>query len=165
MFRSVSLPDGITGKLFLHSLPGRYEPYQEAAREIEKRRIDEVVCLATLEEIRLKSPQYEKAGFLDNQFWQQRMFPIPNFGAPEDRDGFLHLVRDLSRSLISGKRLLVHCGGGVGRTGMLAVGLLIALGMDAEQAGQAVISADSHPETAVQDRLLEWLALQFDHAG
>ena len=158
MFRSVSLPDGVKGKLYLHSMLGRYETFEEAEYEIVNRKIDEIICLATPEEIRLKSPQYANALKLDKNIWRLRMFPIPNFGVPTDRQAFLQLARELARQLLSGNKLLIHCGGGIGRSGTLAIGLLIALGMGAEKAREAVTSAHSYPETTVQDRLLDWMA-------
>lgn len=160
MFRSVSLPTGVKGELYLHSMLGRYEKFAEAACEIKNRKIDEVICLATLDEISLKSPLYENALQSNKHTWGQRMYPIPNFGAPSDRQDFLQLARDLTQKLLSGKKLLIHCGGGVGRTGTLAIGLLISLGMEADKAKEAVASAHSYPETTVQERLLEWLALK-----
>jgi hypothetical protein len=63
-------------------MPGRYEAFEEAEYEIVKHKIDEIICLATSEEIRLKSPQYANALNFDKNIWRQRMFPIPNFSAP-----------------------------------------------------------------------------------
>ncbi len=165
LFRSVRLPPGVNGELFLHSLPGRYEAFDAAVREIVKRNIDEVVCLATREEISLKSSLYETALRRAEHPWRQRMYSVPNFGAPHDRQGFLELTRDLARQLLAGNRLLIHCGGGIGRSGMLAVGLLMTLGVEAEAARETVAFAAARPETAAQDRLLEWLALALKEAG
>ena len=144
--------------LYLHSMLGRYETFKEAEYEIMNHKIDEIICLATPEEIRLKSPQYANALKLDRYIWRQRMFPIPNFGVPPDRQAFLQLARELARQLLSGNKLLIHCGGGIGRSGTLAIGLLIALGMGTEKARDAVTSAYSYPETTVQDKLLDWMA-------
>jgi len=160
MFRSVSLPGGVKGELFLHSMLGRYEDFDAAVCEINNRKIDEVICLATMEEISLKSPLYQNALQTKEYSWRQRMYPVPNFGAPADKQGFLELTRDLTRELLSGKKLLIHCGGGIGRTGMLAVGLLMSLGVETDKAKETVASAHSCPETTAQDRLLEWLALE-----
>ena len=160
MFRSVNLPGGVRGELFLHSMLGRYEEFDAAVCEINNRKIDEVICLATMEEISLKSPLYENALQTRRYTWRQRMYSVPNFGVPSDKQGFLELTRNLARKLLSGEKLLIHCGGGIGRTGMLAVGLLMSLGMETDEARETVASAHSAPETATQDRLLEWLALE-----
>lgn len=162
MFRSVRLPGSVKGKLYLHSMPGRYETFEEAEYEIVKHKIDEIVCLATSEEIIMKSPNYANALKFDKNVWRQRMFPILNFGVPTDRQAFLKLVNELACQLLSGDRLLIHCGGGIGRSGTLAIGLLISLGMGSEKAREAVASAHSYPETTVQERLLDWMAKMFE---
>lgn len=160
MFRSVSLPGGVKGELFLHSMLGRYEEFDAVVCEINDRQIDAVICLATMEEISLKSPSYKNALKTEEYTWRQRMYSVPNFGAPSDKQGFFEFTGDLARELLSGKKLLIHCGGGIGRTGMLAVALLMSLGVEAEEAKETVASAHSAPETAAQERLLEWLALE-----
>jgi len=160
MFRSLSLPAAVKGELFLHSMLGRYEKFEDASSEIENLKIDEVICLATEDELKLKSPLYENALQSKTYAWQQRMFPIQNFGAPSDRENFLCLVKDLTQQLLSGKRLLIHCGGGIGRTGTLATGLLLSLGMESEKAKEAVSSAQSFSETRIQDLFLDWLELK-----
>ena len=76
---------------------------------------------------------------------------------PPDKQAFFQLAGELAKELICGKKLLIHCGGGIGRSGTLAIGLLIALGIRAEKAREAVSSALSFPETTVQERLLDWM--------
>ena len=61
MFRAVDLPAGIAGQLFLHSMPGRDEPYITAEAEILEKGISRVVCLAPIDEIRHKSAEYARA--------------------------------------------------------------------------------------------------------
>ncbi len=160
MFRSVRLPGGVKGELFLHSMPGRDEEFDASVSEIINRKIDEVVCLATDEEIIMKSPLYKYILQTKKYAWHQTIYSIPNFGAPSDKEEFLQFTRDLAGKLLSGNKLLVHCGGGIGRTGMLAVALLMCLGVEMEEARETVASAQSSPDTTPQNRLLEWLALQ-----
>ena len=45
MLRLVPLPTSIPGKLYLHSMPGRYEPFERTVAEIRMRGITEVICL------------------------------------------------------------------------------------------------------------------------
>jgi hypothetical protein len=40
MFRSVELPEGVTGHLYLHSMPGRYEALQELKEKIAQHKIE-----------------------------------------------------------------------------------------------------------------------------
>jgi protein-tyrosine phosphatase len=80
-------------------------------------------------------------------------FPIPDRGVPAStRDA----LGRLSASLDEGKNVVVHCRQSVGRSGMVAAGLLIAAGMTAEQAIETVSQARGAtvPETAEQ---LQWI--------
>jgi len=141
-------------------MPGRYEDFETVSSEIKRLKIDEVICLATWDEIKLKSLPYYTAIQSNMNGWRQRMFPIPNFGAPSDKQKFLQIVKDLAQQLLSGKKLLIHCGGGIGRTGTLATGLLLSLGVEAEKAKKTAASAHSFPETTSQEQILDWLELK-----
>ena len=75
--RRVELPKTIRGHLFLHSMPGRYEPIEEFLTDILENKISCVVCLASPDEIRQKSPAYVAllAGTVP---WEHITFPIAN---------------------------------------------------------------------------------------
>jgi protein-tyrosine phosphatase len=60
--------------------------------------------------------------------------------------------------LQSGETVLIHCAGGVGRTAMLAVCVLLALGEPVGDARSAVSRAGSTIETAPQNQLIMWCA-------
>jgi len=128
-FRTVSLAAELPGKLYLHSMPGRYEPLQTAWLEIKRLGITRVICLASLEEIGRRSPDYAKA--LTEQTLPCRIthFPIADFDAPQDTNEFFLSARSVADSLRHGGNALVHCGAGMGRTGTFAIGVLLALGM------------------------------------
>jgi protein-tyrosine phosphatase len=55
---------------------------------------------------------------------------------------------------------LIHCGAGIGRTGTLAAGVLIVLGMDEPDALKNVDDAGSHPERRSQREVIRWIARQ-----
>lgn len=58
LFRRVVLPSDISGELFLHSMPPRYEAYSIFKTAISESQIDTLVCLAPSAEIQKKSPDY-----------------------------------------------------------------------------------------------------------
>ncbi|HID10788.1 MAG TPA: phosphatase [Candidatus Latescibacteria bacterium] len=150
MFRQVSLPCEVLGRLFLHSMPGRNEPFEDAQEEIERQGITRVVCLTPREEIRSKSPSYYSALESDSLPWTHTEFPIPNYGVPQDEEAFLNLIRSIAHHLRKGERVLIHCGAGYGRTGMVAICVLMALGLGKDEAEERVKSANSSPETQEQ---------------
>jgi protein-tyrosine phosphatase len=54
--------------------------------------------------------------------------------------------------------VLIHCAGGVGRTAMLAVSVLLALGEPIAAAESLVSRAGSTVETMAQIEMLSWCA-------
>lgn len=60
-------------------------------------------------------------------------FPIADFGLP-DRLSFASLIGDVKASLEAGKHIAIHCRAGIGRSGMVAACILIALGETAQTA-------------------------------
>lgn len=158
MFRYVPLPNGVKGRLYLHSMPGRFEPLQASIDEIQRRGIAQVICLVTMDEIKAKSPQYARLLSNGGTPWRQVMFPIIDFGVPDDRRRYLSFVVQIAQSLRAGDYVLVHCAAGIGRTGLLATSLLIALGMSVDAAQEMVHTAGSYPERPEQIDLLQWVA-------
>jgi len=94
----VKLPDSIQGRLYLSSMPGRYEPIEEDLSEIDLLNIKRVVCLADMHEIELKSPEYAQVLKDHNYTWIQEPFPIPDYGIPSPilHDAFLTFSKEVA---------------------------------------------------------------------
>lgn len=158
MFRSVDLPDDVKGRLYLHSMPGRYEPYQATLDAVRMKGISKIVCLTSLQEIEAKSPAYARALQRNDVAWDHAMFPIVDFGVPSDRQRFLQLVHDIAADLRAGIHILLHCAAGIGRTGTVASCVLVALGVAPDEAAQRVYEAGSYAERPEQVELIRWVA-------
>ena len=158
MFRQVDLPDGVPGRLYLHSMPGRNEGWSTFVAEAESARLDLLVCLTPTSEIQLKSPAYAHARLASVLPCECRDFPIPDFGAPPvvDRPAFRGFVAALARELAAGTTVLIHCGAGIGRTGTLTICLLLELGVEPQEADRRVRHAGSRPEVEEQKELTRW---------
>ena len=158
MFRCVDLPAHISGRLLLHSMPGRYEALERVWYQVRNDAVQVIVCLTERDEIHEKSYEYAQA--LDNGAVPclVLLFEIPDRGAPEDRDGFWALSGDIANRLQIGETILIHCAGGVGRTALLAISVLLALGQPVDDARSVVSRAGSTVETAPQSSLIAWCA-------
>ncbi len=61
-------------------------------------------------------------------------FPIPDMGLPPSVPDFASLTKTLFAQVNAGSNTLLHCRAGIGRSGLLAAGVLLHAGMDAEEA-------------------------------
>jgi protein-tyrosine phosphatase len=83
-------------------------------------------------------------------------FPIPDRGVPSSLLDAVGLLRKIAKALGEGKNVAVHCRQGVGRSGMIASGVLVLSGAGPRKAIEAVSAARGQkvPETPMQ---LRWI--------
>ena len=154
-FRKVNLPH-VPGKLFLHHLPGmRGEPVDEFLLAMRRIGVSQIVCLPPGDEIAALAPDYSTAIREGTVPAQVHMLSIDDGCAPADEEEYLAVVHQVAKALRAGRAIVVHCRGGIGRTGTFAVDVLVALGEDLDTALEAVADAGSQPETETQ---MQWLA-------
>lgn len=79
-------------------------------------------------------------------------FPIPDRGTPEARAAFTALVTSLVAELRQGRYVGVHCRMGIGRSGLLAACLLVALGATTADAWAAVERGRGRPVPDTQEQ-------------
>jgi len=141
------------GRLYLHSMPGRYEPLSAFFKQIEAEEITHIICLNSDEEVLSKSPDYFHAIQRGQLPVKRTVFPIMDFGIADDLHAFYALVRTTAGMLKKGSHVLAHCAGGIGRTGTFAGCVLKILDLPLtilEESG-------SYPETDTQLKLVETL--------
>ena len=160
MFRCVELPTQVPGRLLLHSMPGRFEAMERVWHQLRSEAVGAIVCLTEKYEIRLKSSEYAEALETGTVPCSVLPFEIREGGVPEDRDAFWMLANDVANRLQSGEAVLIHCAGGVGRTALLAISVLLALGEPMNKAESIVAQAGSIVETMPQIEMLSWCASQ-----
>ena len=158
MFREVPLHEKTKGRLYLHSMPGRHERLEEFHREILETKINLIVCLAEADEIEKKSPSYYQAIKSESIPCFKLDFPIPDYGIPSDFKLFAECVQTVAQRIHSGDNVLLHCAGGIGRTGTFAVCLLHCFGFKQEIAVKIIDKAGSYAERPEQRNLLMWHA-------
>ena len=152
-FRSIDSIN-VTGKIYLHSMPGRRENIEQFIKGCDAQNIAAIICLTDKPEIESKSPLYSpfvEAGNLEGILILYS--PVEDFGVPTDDDSIARYKASIEQAVnyLKTGNILIHCGAGIGRTGTFAVVLLQRLGYTFEESYQLCLSAGSRPETPEQN--------------
>ena len=116
-----------------------------------------LVCLLTDAEIAMRFPDYP-AWLADPSPHQANHVPMVDQGVTGD-DIFRRLVDDINQHLDEGTGVLVHCGAGYGRAGIVCISVLTSRGVALDDAVAAVraarpaAGAQSHSQEAQITRL------------
>ena len=145
------------GTAYLGAMPGQQGALEQFFAWLERSQVAAVVVLNPIEEIRRKSPGYAAAiegG--DPRLPALYQVPVENFGVPDEdtKARFLEAVRRVHTMLSEGSNVYIHCGAGIGRTGMFAAALLLRDGAALRRAVEAVRAAGSNPESGAQMHFL-----------
>lgn len=160
VFRELELPSDVGGRVYLASMPGRYEHLADALAEMDRRAIHRIVCLTPDDEIANKAPEYAHALKNGGVGRSCERVDIADYRAPMAGDAFRSLVSRVGLRVRDGEHVLVHCAGGIGRTGTFAVCLLVGLGWSLDRAREAVARAGSRPESDEQNAFIRLFAEQ-----
>jgi protein-tyrosine phosphatase len=89
-----------------------------------------------------------------------KAFPIPDRGVPSSRRDALRFLETLSAQLATGKAIGIHCRQGIGRSALVAAGLLALAGVPPALGLERISLARGRPvpETPEQRRWIEDLA-------
>jgi len=136
-------------------MPGRIESWASFLDEARLRDLNLVVCLNPLTEVAELSPRYHKAITEGRLPFRWLHLPLRDFSVGIDPAQFRQGVEQVSRSLMLGDQVLLHCAAGLGRTGTVAACVLKHLGMDTVGALRAVQQAGSNPQSALQSGWIE----------
>lgn len=149
-------------RLAILSRPRGEEDLVDEVKALAEQGVNTVVSLLESSEVRdlglrLEQAHCEAHGLLFVSF------PIPDRGVPMTAPSFVSLVRMLDGRLTSGAAVAVHCRAGIGRSGLLAASLLIAMGQSADEALVAVSKARGVrvPDTPDQEAWLRRQAPNF----
>lgn len=88
-------------------------------------------------------------------------FPIPDRGLPASVHDFATLARSIYHETAGGKNTVIHCRAGIGRTGLLAAGVLLHAAFDVDEAFEH-ISKRRGVEVPDTEEQRSWLASNFE---
>ena len=120
---------------------------------------DTIVCLNERAELVDRYPEYVAWLTRHADGGRAEWFPIPDLHAPPVLE-FERLVEVISARLLGERRVIVHCGAGIGRAGTAAVGVLVRFGVPLDDAIDDVRRQRpmAGPEAGAQRDVLEQYA-------
>jgi hypothetical protein len=138
------LPESLPGRVGLTFAPGKktvaaggFRWERDLCRDLDdlvvRCRAEALVCLLEDDELgRLGIPDLIPEALRHGL--EVRRFPIPDYGVPPSVGPVRHLVGWIEERAISGKNVVIHCAGGMGRTGTIAGCFLVERGANADEA-------------------------------
>jgi protein-tyrosine phosphatase len=153
------IPGPWPGRLAIMSRPRGGDWLQDEAKGWRQDGIDVVVSLLEPDEAaQLDLADEAEAAVASGIRFMS--FPIPDRGVPASASTAASLIAAISDGLERGENVAVHCRQGLGRSGLIAAGVLASAGIDPERAIEAVSSARGQtvPETAEQRSWVQRLA-------
>jgi len=130
-------------------------------RALAEANADLLVSLVEPFEMHRRYPDFEP--WLEAHPDRSRRHPIPDWGVVDD-DEMLNTVEQLTGLVLTGHRLVLHCGAGMGRTGILATLVLVELGMPVAQAAEHVRThrSGAGPDSPNQEQQVERLSARIE---
>jgi protein-tyrosine phosphatase len=156
------IPGPWPGRLAVAARPRGGDWLEDEARGWRRAGLDVVVSLLEKEEAAQLELVHEGPA-AESQDVHFISFPIPDRGVPVSTQAALSLLRNIAESLEEGKNVAVHCRQGIGRSGLIAAGVLMTSGIGVEKAIEIVSAARGQtiPETPAQ---VQWIhQLPADH--
>jgi len=147
----IPLPTALSGRLFLC---GKHAIGPDHLALMERVGATTVVCLTETYELKDRYPDF--ADWLRGNLGERAVHhPIPDMHAPTV-DDLGRLVEDIHARLMAGEAIIVHCAGGIGRSGTVAVAVLVRAGVPIEDALVTVRSNRpmAGPEVGAQQDVL-----------
>lgn len=147
------------GRLALAARPRGDDWLEDEIADWRRQGVDTVASLLTAEEEKDFGLSAEER-HVRAQGMRFVSFPIPDREVPDSDAKVAAALEKLDADLSSGKNVVVHCRQGIGRTGLMAAGLLIMKGLNPEAAIKRLTAARGTPvpETAAQRRWIDHYA-------
>jgi protein-tyrosine phosphatase len=149
------IPGPWRGKLAVASRPRGGDWLEDEIKGWRKAGLDVVVSLLEMDEAAQLELDRESE-VAESKGVRFVSFPIPDRGVPASTREALSLFSTITAALEEGKNVAVHCRQGIGRSGLIAAGVLLTSGMGVDKALEVAGAArgETIPETPAQ---LQWI--------
>ena len=140
-----------TARLAISARPEGGDLLENEIRRFREAGVDVIVSTLTSEEIEeldlAKEPDYCSEVGIDFE-----SFPIPDHDIPDSYETVRVFVEGLSKDLLAGKAVMIHCFAGVGRSALLAACTLCVMGLTVNRAFELISRSRGCivPETILQ---------------
>lgn len=88
-------------------------------------------------------------------------YPIKDRGLPVSVGEYLNFTKDLYHQISGGKNSVIHCRAGIGRTGIVAAGVLLHCGFEPDEAFNH-ISNKRGVQVPDTDEQIEWVVTSYN---
>jgi len=147
----------VTSSMALASRPRGNDWLFDEMADLRRQKVDVLVsCLTTSEERELELSEEERAATASGMSFVR--LPIEDRGVPTSRVAFDTVIDDLAQAQRTGRRVAIHCRQGLGRSPLVAAGLLVHAGLTPE-AAWAVIGDRRGVPVPETDAQRNWVRL------
>lgn len=148
-----------SGFLAVMAKPVSGEWIEDEFQNISNFGINQIVSLLEVSESRDVGLQDEKL-LSEKNGMQFTSFPIKDRGLPESVLKYTELTKNLYHQIAGGKNTVIHCRAGIGRTGIVAAGVLLHCGFEPVEAFEH-ISAKRGIQVPDTQEQRDWLIANY----
>lgn len=148
-----------SGSLSVMAKPASGDWIDDEFSEIAKQGINLIVSLLEIEESYEVGLDKEQI-FTEKHGMNYISYPIQDRGLPPSISSYLEFTKNLYHTAAGGANIAVHCRAGIGRTGVIAAGILLHCGFEPIEAFEhiSIKRGVSVPDT---DEQVDWVSKSF----
>lgn len=125
--------DKYANQIYRSVMPnGCYDDENSVIGQWRSLNIDYVICLCPKSEFLRKAVKEQDDIY--GKHYKYINYPIQNYKCPNDFSDMKNLLQILHNLLENGKKILIHCSAGIGRTGLFLSCFLLHLGYNSQDA-------------------------------
>jgi protein-tyrosine phosphatase len=143
------------GNLGMMARPKGNDWLEDEIKKLGFYEVDVVVSLLEWHEMKELEIESEQL-FCEKHDIEFIHFPIQDRNVPEDEKAFIQLITTIDLKLKEGKKIVIHCRMGIGRTAVIAAGTLIKNGLKADNVFE-LLSNKRTLEVPDTNEQVEWI--------